>query len=102
MDCSICSAMPYNLRPPRNTICVACYEGAKSIIAMTNKIDDHKISGKYSNDPSVPNSSKLTTWGVPLASLTHLFPKDPGSNPGRYTLHTFASGWVVTARQLWG
>ncbi|KAL8192864.1 hypothetical protein R6Q57_027312 [Mikania cordata] len=58
MDCSICSAMPYNLRPPRNTICVACYEGAKSIIAMTNKTDDHKISGKFSNDPSVPNSSK--------------------------------------------
>nr|XP_043635104.1 BTB/POZ domain-containing protein At3g56230-like [Erigeron canadensis] len=58
MDCSICSAMPYNLRPPRNTICVACYEGAKSIIAMTNKTDDHKISGKFSSDPSVPNSSK--------------------------------------------
>lgn len=51
--------MPYNLRPPRNTICVACYEGAKSIIAMTNKIDDHKVSGKYSNDPSTPNSSKV-------------------------------------------
>ncbi|GJZ00387.1 BTB/POZ domain-containing protein [Tanacetum coccineum] len=58
MDCSVCSAMPYNMRPPRNTICVACYEGAKSIIAMTNKTDDHKISGKYSADPSIPNSSK--------------------------------------------
>ncbi|XP_076906124.1 BTB/POZ domain-containing protein At3g56230-like [Bidens hawaiensis] len=58
MDCSLCSAMPYNLRPPRNTICVACYEGAKSIIAMTNRTDDHKVSGKFSNDPSVPNSSK--------------------------------------------
>ncbi|KAI3519700.1 hypothetical protein L2E82_31971 [Cichorium intybus] len=58
MDCSICSTMPYNLRPPRNTICVACYEGAKGIIAMTSKIDDHKISGKFSSDASVPSSSK--------------------------------------------
>ncbi|KAI3748898.1 hypothetical protein L6452_12314 [Arctium lappa] len=58
MDCSLCSTMPYNLRPPRNTICVACYEGAKSIIAMTNKIDDHKISGKYSGEASTPGSSK--------------------------------------------
>ncbi|CAH1434811.1 unnamed protein product [Lactuca virosa] len=52
MDCAVCSTMPYNLRPPRNTICVACYEGAKTIIAITNKIDDHKLSGKLSGDAS--------------------------------------------------
>ncbi|KVI09999.1 BTB/POZ-like protein [Cynara cardunculus var. scolymus] len=64
MDCSVCSTMPYNLRPPRNTICVACYEGAKSIIAMTNKIDDHKVSGKFSGETSVPGSSKATRSNI--------------------------------------
>ncbi|KAL8539338.1 hypothetical protein ACS0TY_001095 [Phlomoides rotata] len=47
MDCSICSAMPYILRPPRNTICVACYEGARSIITLTNKHDNDKPSTNY-------------------------------------------------------
>ncbi|MBA0571596.1 hypothetical protein Golob_001980, partial [Gossypium lobatum] len=30
MDCSICSSMPFILRPPRNTICGTCYEGARN------------------------------------------------------------------------
>lgn len=42
MDCSICSAMPYILRPPRNTICGACYEGARTIITLTNKVLDNE------------------------------------------------------------
>uniref|UniRef100_A0A0D9XW61 BTB domain-containing protein n=1 Tax=Leersia perrieri TaxID=77586 RepID=A0A0D9XW61_9ORYZ len=40
MDCCICSPMASMYRPPRNTICAACYEGAKSIIAFFND-DEH-------------------------------------------------------------
>ncbi|CAA2945333.1 Hypothetical predicted protein [Olea europaea subsp. europaea] len=59
MDCSICSAMPYILRPPRNTICGACYEGARSIITFTNKLDNEKGTEKPSNNSvSSSNSTK--------------------------------------------
>ncbi|KAK4480672.1 hypothetical protein RD792_013750 [Penstemon davidsonii] len=60
MDCSICSAMPYILRPPRNTICGACYEGARTIINFTNKIDIEKGTDKPSNNLiSSTNSTKV-------------------------------------------
>lgn len=39
MDCSICTTMPFILRPPRNTICAACYEGARNLISLVNKFD---------------------------------------------------------------
>ncbi|KAG5222109.1 BTB/POZ domain-containing protein [Salix suchowensis] len=57
MDCSVCSSLPFILRPPRNTICGACYEGAKSVIALMNKLESDKtIDNKASNSlPSSPN-----------------------------------------------
>ncbi|CAA0834453.1 BTB/POZ domain-containing protein [Striga hermonthica] len=60
MDCCVCSALPYILRPPRNTICGACYDGAKSIITLTNKFDCEKVSDcKPSNNfSSSSNSAK--------------------------------------------
>lgn len=57
MDCSICSSMPFLLRPPRNTICGACYEGAKSIITLMNKLEGDK--GTDSIDTK-PNNSLLS------------------------------------------
>ncbi|XP_061995544.1 BTB/POZ domain-containing protein At3g56230 isoform X1 [Rosa rugosa] len=39
MDCSVCTSMPAQLRPPRNTICGACYEGARSLISFINKLE---------------------------------------------------------------
>ncbi|KAK4433401.1 BTB/POZ domain-containing protein [Sesamum alatum] len=57
MDCSICSAMPYILRPPRNTICGACYEGARTIITLTNKLESEKAQ-----------SEKPTTGNNPVSS----------------------------------
>ncbi|KAA8539511.1 hypothetical protein F0562_026203 [Nyssa sinensis] len=60
MDCSICSGMPFILRPPRNTICGACYEGARSIITLTNKLDGDKGVDRSSSNATVSalNSSK--------------------------------------------
>nr|GMC61808.1 BTB/POZ domain-containing protein At3g56230 [Ipomoea batatas] len=63
MDCSICSAMPFILRPPRNTICGACYEGARSIITLTNKLDhaaDNKSLDNKSSNVN-PSSSSSTS-----------------------------------------
>ncbi|KAK6135731.1 hypothetical protein DH2020_030511 [Rehmannia glutinosa] len=51
-------ALPYILRPPRNTICGACYEGARSILNLTNKLDNNdKGSDKQSNNPSSSSNS---------------------------------------------
>ncbi|CAL0320350.1 unnamed protein product [Lupinus luteus] len=39
MDCCVCTTMPLILRPPRNTICGACYEGARNMINMMNNLE---------------------------------------------------------------
>ncbi|XP_059275039.1 BTB/POZ domain-containing protein At3g56230 [Lycium ferocissimum] len=74
MDCSICSAMPFILRPPRNTICVACYDGARTIITLTtNKLDnsentkgnDNKtVAGLSvsSSNPSIKGFANALKW----------------------------------------
>ncbi|KAJ4720173.1 BTB/POZ domain-containing protein [Melia azedarach] len=61
MDCSICSSMPFILRPPRNTICGACYEGARSIITLMNKLEGDKgADNNNSNNNNKPNNSLLS------------------------------------------
>ncbi|KAG6750944.1 hypothetical protein POTOM_045459 [Populus tomentosa] len=62
MDCSICSSMPLILRPPRNTICGACYEGAKSVITLMNKLESDETADKATNSlPSSPNPCKASS-----------------------------------------
>ncbi|GMI86194.1 hypothetical protein like AT3G56230 [Hibiscus trionum] len=67
MDCSICSSMPFILRPPRNTICVACYEGARNAITLMNKLEiDHHSKSTHNTTPtasSSPNSCKPQPLG---------------------------------------
>ncbi|XAR66004.1 hypothetical protein NMG60_11012039 [Bertholletia excelsa] len=59
MDCSICTTMPFILRPPRNTICAACFDGARCLITLTNKLEQEKGVDRSSNSAvSSPNSSK--------------------------------------------
>ncbi|KAJ9160440.1 hypothetical protein P3X46_025841 [Hevea brasiliensis] len=66
MDCSICSSMPSILRPPRNTICGSCYDGAKTVITLMNKFENDKGSDKANTSVvSFPNSCKPQ----PLANL---------------------------------
>ncbi|XP_039038256.1 BTB/POZ domain-containing protein At3g56230-like [Hibiscus syriacus] len=69
MDCSICSSMPFILRPPRNTICGACYEGARNVITLMNKLEiDHHCKSPHTTPTasSSPNSCKplgnLSKW----------------------------------------
>ncbi|KAK4385263.1 BTB/POZ domain-containing protein [Sesamum angolense] len=64
MDCSICSAMPYILRPPRNTICGACYEGARTIITLTNKLENEKSTSDKptTNNPASKGFANALKW----------------------------------------
>ncbi|XP_010256960.1 PREDICTED: BTB/POZ domain-containing protein At3g56230 [Nelumbo nucifera] len=61
MDCSVCSPVPIILRPHRNTICPACYEGVRSIMSFLNKLELDKCIDNKSNaaaPPAQSNSSK--------------------------------------------
>ncbi|XP_038886118.1 BTB/POZ domain-containing protein At3g56230 [Benincasa hispida] len=61
MDCSICSSLPVILRPPRNTICASCYDGAKCVINLINKLqNDHKLPTHNVSPVSPPSSSCKT------------------------------------------
>ncbi|KAI4306920.1 hypothetical protein L6164_030160 [Bauhinia variegata] len=57
MDCSVCTTMPLILRPPRNTICGACYEAARSIINMMNKLETQKAIDNSNGSPASPANS---------------------------------------------
>ncbi|ESQ44460.1 hypothetical protein EUTSA_v10006174mg [Eutrema salsugineum] len=62
MDCSICTTMPSILRPPRNTICGSCYEGARTTIALLKKLEGSKEDHDKSTDKSpVNNGSSLSS-----------------------------------------
>ena len=39
MDCCLCSSVGTSYRPPRNTVCMSCYEGAKAIIDLCRKLE---------------------------------------------------------------
>ncbi|XP_022747546.1 BTB/POZ domain-containing protein At3g56230-like [Durio zibethinus] len=98
MDCSICSSMPFILRPPRNTICVACYEGVRNVITLMNKLaNDHsKGTDKASNIPvaSSPNSCKPQ----PLANLTKWITSMKDIEDDLNKKISFLSGLVVAFR----
>ncbi|KAJ4895980.1 BTB/POZ domain-containing protein [Raphanus sativus] len=69
MDCSICTTMPSILRPPRNTICGSCYDGARTIMSLlkklegSNEVQDHV---KLTENSTVNNGSSL--FSSPLFS----------------------------------
>ncbi|CAF2171004.1 unnamed protein product [Brassica rapa] len=59
--------MPSILRPPRNTICGSCYEGARTTIALLKKLDGSKEdNGKLTDKSTFNNGSALSS---PLFSL---------------------------------
>jgi speckle-type POZ protein len=39
MDCCLCSSLGTSYRPPRNNLCMSCYDGAKSIIDLCRKLE---------------------------------------------------------------
>ncbi|XP_019416862.1 PREDICTED: BTB/POZ domain-containing protein At3g56230 isoform X2 [Lupinus angustifolius] len=65
MDCCVCTTMPLILRPPRNTICGACYEGARNMINMMNNLQSEKAKAKAitnntnTSQPSKPNTKTI-------------------------------------------
>ncbi|KAK4798163.1 hypothetical protein SAY86_030489 [Trapa natans] len=65
MDCTICSSFPMIIRPPRNTICSACFEGIKCALALTGntEVDNRSGDRKFSN-LAAPNKGvgELVEW----------------------------------------
>uniref|UniRef100_A0A0E0BMT6 BTB domain-containing protein n=1 Tax=Oryza glumipatula TaxID=40148 RepID=A0A0E0BMT6_9ORYZ len=66
MDCCVCSPMASMYRLPRNSICAACYEGAKAIIAFFNDDDDEQGDADQGSVKSRRGLAKLnsTTKGL--------------------------------------
>ncbi|XP_077222665.1 BTB/POZ domain-containing protein At3g56230-like [Tasmannia lanceolata] len=59
MDCCVCSPMASVFRPPRNTLCLSCYEGARSMMAFLDKLESETDVDKPRNSKvSQPNSTK--------------------------------------------
>ncbi|KAM7271058.1 hypothetical protein ACFE04_030272 [Oxalis oulophora] len=67
--------MPFILRPPRNTICAGCYEAARNVLSLMNKLE----GGDQSNNGyrAIDNNNKTSNGGSsphyckpqPLANL---------------------------------
>ncbi|XP_071725049.1 BTB/POZ domain-containing protein At3g56230 [Rutidosis leptorrhynchoides] len=66
MDCSICTTMPFILRPPRNTICAGCYEAARNVLSLMNKLECDHSNNYKAIDQS--NSNKAINGGSSLVS----------------------------------
>lgn len=71
MDCCICTSIPYMLRPPRNTICGTCYEGAKNLLCILNKSETDQKGNDTGNNSMVsqPNSCKASSVLMYLFSI---------------------------------
>jgi len=67
--------MPLILRPPRNTICGACYEGVRSIINMMSNFETEKVKPTMANPNPNPspvsrrNSSKASSDSLLLQTF---------------------------------
>ncbi|XP_022134138.1 BTB/POZ domain-containing protein At3g56230 isoform X1 [Momordica charantia] len=69
MDCSVCSAFPAMLRPPRNTICGSCHDGAKRLMNLIDHLQHDKAIASNNNVSSqlghscktLANASKWVT-----------------------------------------
>eukprot|EP00249_Psilotum_nudum_P034633 c53947_g1_i1 orf=130-972(+) len=43
MDCCLCGSLNHIYRPPRNTICMSCFEGALSILNLGQRLDSRNV-----------------------------------------------------------
>lgn len=84
--------MPFILRPPRNTICGACYEGARALITFVNKLESDKPT---TNPPlnSPPSPCK------PLANVTKWMNHMKETEEELNKKISFLSGFVMAFRE---
>ncbi|KAG4150602.1 hypothetical protein ERO13_D04G013900v2 [Gossypium hirsutum] len=96
MDCSICSSMPFILRPPRNTICGTCYEGARNVINLMNKLEiDHHCK---STDKATPAPSSSPNSCKPLGNLSKWMTSMKEIEEDLNKKISFLSGLIVAFR----
>ncbi|XP_024376160.1 BTB/POZ domain-containing protein At3g56230 [Physcomitrium patens] len=62
MDCCLCSSVANSYRPPRNTLCKNCYEGAKSIIDLCRKLEQ-----QWRDDEDVERGRQAAPYGLQYA-----------------------------------
>lgn len=62
MDCCLCSSVGNSYRPPRNTVCMSCYEGAKSIIDLCRKLEQG-----WRDDGEMEKPKHLVSQGLQYA-----------------------------------
>ncbi|PPS05976.1 hypothetical protein GOBAR_AA14677 [Gossypium barbadense] len=101
MDCSICSSMPFILRPPRNTICGTCYEGARNVITLMNKLEiDHhcKSTDKTTHNIPAPSSSPNSYIKKPLGNLSKWMTSMKEIEEDLNKKISFLSGLIVAFR----
>ncbi len=84
MDCCLCSSLGNSYRPPRNTVCVSCYEGARSIIDLCRKLeqewrdddnddDHHHLDTSSSSSSSSENNNRNKQVATPPQGLAYAF-----------------------------
>lgn len=84
MDCCICSPMASLYRPPRNTICPSCYEGAKCMIRFINELEiDRDVANPTKFHGLKPQASKVSCsfFYSPSTFFTFELMKGPFFNP---------------------
>ena len=67
MDCPVCNFMssPTLVRPLKYTICGSCFEGARSVMALMNKLDHNAGANKSAaNKVPLPNPSKASSYRI--------------------------------------
>ncbi|KAE8714729.1 BTB/POZ domain-containing protein [Hibiscus syriacus] len=93
--------MPFILRPPRNTICGACYEGARNVITLMNKLEiDHhcKSTPTASSSPSSCKASNLFFHQQPLGNLSKWITNMKEIEEDLNKKISFLSGLIVAFR----
>ncbi|KAG6541229.1 hypothetical protein Mapa_017390 [Marchantia paleacea] len=56
MDCCLCSSSGNSYRPPRNVICITCFEGARSLLDLARQLEQD-----WRDDADLDKSKALVT-----------------------------------------
>lgn len=65
MDCCLCSSPSNSYKPPRNTICMSCFEGARAILDLSRKLEQ-----EWRDDLDLEKSKP---FGLRQGGLAHAF-----------------------------
>lgn len=82
--------MVANYRPPRNTICSKCYEGAKSMIRFLKEKDINHIGEELNSDKLLHGSTSSMGLREAFGKMKELDEKEEGINQRLYFAYEFS------------